>query len=155
MLKRVSTYLAALALALPLTADAVALRDLAGCKPGSDDPIVTREGLFRAHLVCHHLLIEIPDSMYDRDMLLSTEFEAIAGSSNLIAPGTVVDNRVVRWLRHGNKVSLVFVNFEIGSARTPGIERAVEASSLPTVLKMFDIVGRGEKGEAIINVTLP
>src|SRR5258705_5450413 len=147
------TLALAILLGLSSVAESVALRDLAGCKPGSDDPIVTKEGLFSVHLVCDHLLLEIPDSMYNRDMLLNTEFAALSGSSNSIAPGTVVDNRVIRWVRRGGKVNLVFVNFEISSARTPGIERAVESSSLPTVLKVFDIVGHGDKGEAIINVT--
>lgn len=116
-------------LGLSSAAESVALRELAGCKPGSDDPIVTREGLFRVHLACDHLLLEIPDRMYNRDMLLNTEFAALSGSSIFIAPGTVVDNRVVRWVRRGNKVQLVGINYEIASARAPGIERSVEAIS--------------------------
>jgi hypothetical protein len=144
---------AAILLGLSTTAGAVTLRDLAGCKPGADDPVVTHAGLFNVHLVCDHLLFEIPNAMYGRDMLLNTEFAALAGSSDFIAPGTLVDNRVIRWSRRGNKVNLVFVNFEIAAARTPGMERAVQATSLPSVLKVFDIVGRGEKGEAIIDVT--
>ena len=36
----------------------------------------------------------------------------------------------------------------------PGyIERAVEATTLPVLLRTFDIVGYGRKGEAIIDVT--
>jgi len=133
----------AVSLGLSSAADSVALRDLAGCKPGSDDPIVTHEGLFKVHMVCDHLLLEIPDRMYNRDMLLNTEFAGLSGSSSFIAPGTLVDNRVVRWLRRGNKVGLVVVDYEIASARTPGIERAVEATSLPSIVKVFNIVGRG------------
>ena len=91
--------------------------------------------------------------MYNRDMLLNTEFAALSGSSEFIAPGTLVDNRVVRFVRRGNKVQLVGVNYEIASARAPGIERSVEASSLPTILKVFNIVARGSGGDAVIDVT--
>jgi len=154
MLKYVLTLLLTLAMSWSHTASAVAVRDLAGCKPGSDEPVVTREGLFRVHLVCDHLLFEIPDNMYNRDMLLNTEFAALAGGSNFIAPGTVVDNKVVRWVRRGNsKVNLVMVKYEIAASRSTGLERSVEANSLPTVLAAYDVVGRGDKGEAIVDVS--
>ena len=147
------TLTLAVLLGLSSAAGSVDLRDLAGCKPGSDDPIVTHEGLFKVHMVCDHLLLEIPDRMYKRDMLLNTEFAGLSGSSSFIAPGTVVDNRVVRWVRRGNKVGLVVVEYEIASARAPGIERAVEATSLPSIVKVFNIVGRGSGGDAVIDVT--
>ncbi len=69
MKKHFTKYLAAWVLALPMAAGAVTIRDLAGCKPGADEPIVTREGLFQVHLACDHLLLEIPDSMYNRDII--------------------------------------------------------------------------------------
>jgi len=147
------TLTVVVSLGLSSAVGSVDLRDLAGCKPGSDDPVVTQVGLFSVHLVCDQLLLEIPDRMYNRDMLLNTEFAGLSGSSEFIAPGTLVDNRVVRWVRRGKKVGLVIVNFEIASARTPGIERAVEASSLPTIVKVFNVVGRGTGGDAVINVT--
>ncbi len=153
MLKRVLTFAIALLLGLPVAAGAMSLRELAGCKPGSDDPVVTREGLFTVHTACDHLLLEIPDSVYGRDMLANTEFAAVSGGANLIAPGTLVDNHVVRWVRRGNKVNLEVVTYEIAAGQGEGIERAVEATMLPTLLRTFEIVGRGLKGEAIIDIT--
>ncbi len=132
-------------LGLTAPAGAVNLRDLAGCKPGADDQLVTREGLFTVHLVCDHLLFEIPEKLYNRDMLLNTEFAALSGGSDFIAPGTLVDNRVVRWIKRGNKVNLVVVKYEIAANRAAGIERAVEANSLPSLVKVFDIVGKGAR----------
>ncbi len=88
MRKYALTATMALALGFPAGAGAVTLRELAGCKPGTDDPVVTSTGLFTAHLVCDHLLLELPEAMYNRDMLLNTEFAALSGGSNFIAPGT-------------------------------------------------------------------
>ncbi len=154
MLRYVVAVAMALAFGLPPAASALELRTLAGCKPGTDDPIVTREGLFKVHWLCDRLLFEIPVAMYNRDMLLNTEFAALSGGSNFIAPGTVVDNKVVRWVRRGSsKVNLVMMKYEIATERSAGLERSVEANSLPTVLQAFDVVGRGEKGEAIIDVS--
>jgi len=149
----VSKIAIALALALPVAAGAMTLRELAGCKPGSDDPVLTREGLFTVHTACDHLLFEIPESVYGRDMLFNTEFAALSGGANLIAPGTLVDNHVVRWVRRGNKVNLELLQYEIAAGQGEGLERAVEATTLPTLLRTFEIVGRGPKGEAIIDVT--
>ena len=106
MLKSVSMAALALMFGLPLASGAANLREMAGCKPDVDTSVVSREGLFTAHVVCDRLLIEIPDSLYDRDMLLSTEFAAISGGSDFIAPGTLVSNRAIRLNQRGNKVNI-------------------------------------------------
>src|SRR5258708_32723840 len=138
MLKRVSRFALALALGWPLVVGGMNLREMAGCKPGSDDPVVSREGLFTAHMACDHLLLEIPDSVYERDLLVSTEFAAISGGSDLIAPGTLVSNRIVRLMRRGNRVNLEAGKYDIASEREQGICRAVAANSLPTLLQRFE-----------------
>jgi hypothetical protein len=153
MLKSMSMSALTLMLGLPLASGAANLREMAGCKPDVDAPIVSREGLFTAHMVCDHLLLEIPDSLYDRDMLLSTEFAAISGGSDFIAPGTLVSNRAIRLNQRGNRVNIEDVKYDIVSEREPGIERAVEAITLPTLLGTFDILGRGAKGDAIVDLT--
>jgi hypothetical protein len=96
MLKSMSMSALTLMLGLPLASGAANLREMVGCKPDVDTSVVSREGLFTAHMVCDHLLLEIPDSLYDRDMLLSTEFAAISGGSDFIAPGTLMSNRAIR-----------------------------------------------------------
>ena len=153
MLKSTCAIAVALMLGLAQAVGAASLRELAGCKPGSDDPVVSREGLFTTHMVCGHLLLEIPDSLYDRDMLLNTEFAAVSGGADFIAPGTLVDNRVVRWTRRGNTVSLENITHDIAGMRDAEIEHGIEATSLPTLLRTFEIVGQGLKGEAVIDIT--
>src|SRR6516164_5407293 len=113
MATRLLKYAIAIMLGLPLATSAMSLREVAGCRPGTDDPVVTREGLFTTHSACDHLLFEIPDSVYGKDMLANTEFAEVSGGTNLIAPGTLVDNHVVRWTRRGNKVDLEVVQYEI------------------------------------------
>jgi Domain of unknown function (DUF5117)/Domain of unknown function (DUF5118) len=153
MSARALTVAMTLMLGLPVTVEAMSLREVAGRKPGSDDPVVTREGLFTVHTACDRLLFEIPDSVYGKDMLFNTEFAAVSGGANMVAPGTLVDNHVVRWVRLGNEVNLQVEQYEIAAGQGEHIERAVEATTLPTLLRTFEIVGRGLRGEAIIDIT--
>jgi hypothetical protein len=149
-----TTFAIALAL-MPATALAVAdLRRIAGCQPGADDAVVTREGLLTVHLVCDRLLVEIPPSVYRRELLLNTEFAAVSGGAGVVAPGTVVDNRVVRLVRRGNRIHLEELTYEITSEREAGIERAVEQTTLPGLLRSFDILGHGTRGEALIDLSV-
>jgi hypothetical protein len=147
MLKHLFAPAMAIILGLPAAAGAaVTLRDLAGCKPGADDPVVTSTGLVTTHLVCDHLLLELPETIYGRDLLLNTEFAALSGGSNFIAPGTVVDNRVVRFVRRGkNKVDLVMVTYEI--ARAPVDWNAPSREFAPTTLDRSTSWGAAPKAK--------
>src|SRR5262245_45154503 len=151
MHKLLLTFAIVLSLHVPSASAATNLREIAGCKPGADDAIVTREGLLTVHLVCDRLLVEIPPSGYGRQMLLNTEFAAISGGAEQVAPGTVVDNRVVQFVRRGNRVHLEELRFEITSSPEPGLERGVEQTTLFGLLRTFEILGLGAGGEAIID----
>ena len=120
---------------------------MAGCKPDVDTAVVSREGLFTVHMVCDRLLVEIPDSLYERDMLLNTEFAAISGGSDFIAPGTLVSNRAIRLNQRGNKVNIESMKYDIVSEREAGIERAVEATTLPTLLGPTTFWGAAQKAK--------
>ena len=128
------------------------LREIAGCKPGADDAVITREGLLTIHLLCDRLLAEIPASLYRRQLLLNTEFAAVSGGAGAVAPGTVVDNRVVQFVQRGSRVFLEELSFEISASPEPGLERGVEQTNLFGLLRSFDILGHGPGGEAIIDM---
>ena len=153
MFKRLSIAALTFALGAPAAAFGLDLRNLAGCKPGADDAIVTYDGLFTVHRVCDHVLAEIPDRVYGHELLFNTEFAGISAGSELFAPGTVVDNRVVRLVRRGLKIYVEEIRYDVASKMEPGIERAVEESTLHNVIRAFDIVGRGRRGEAVIDLT--
>ena len=153
MRKLISTLAIGLALVPPTALAAADLRRIANCQPGADDAIVTREGLLTVHLVCDRLLVEIPPSVYRRELLLNTEFAAVSGGAGVVAPGTVVDNRVVRLVRRGNRIHLEELRYEITSEREAGIERAIEQTTLPGLLRSFEILGQGTRGEALIDLS--
>jgi len=144
---------ALLAAASSVPALAMNASQVAPCRPGLPQQMRTLKGLFTVHVVCDHVLYEIPPTMLDRDMLLNTEFAALSAGTEKLAPGAVVENRVVRWTRRGNKVYLEAVQYEIRAENMPSLQRGVEAATLRPVIKAFDAIAEGENGAPVIDVT--
>jgi len=135
------------------TAYAMKASEVAPCRPNMPERMVSLPGMFTVHVVCDHVLFEIPLAMLERDMLVNTEFAALSTGSDFVAPGSVVDSRVVRWVRRGNKVYLENVRYEMWAPNMASLQRGVEDASLRTVLKAFDAVAEGNGGTPIIDVT--
>ncbi len=150
----IAALAAGLLLALPAApALAINASDVAPCRPGLPQQLRTLKGLFTVHVVCDHVLYEIPLAMLDRDMLLNTEFAALSAGTEKLAPGAVVENRLVRWTRRGNKVYLEAVTYEMRAPNMPSLQRGVEAASLRPVIKAFEAIAEGENGAPVIDVT--
>ena len=126
---------------------------VASCPPGKDPHIETMSGLFIVHVVCDRVHFEIPPDMLNRDILANTEFAALSTGTDFVAPGSVVDNRVIRFTRLGNKVYLENVRYEILARQRPDLQRGAEAASLHTVLRGFDVIREGANGAPVIDIT--
>ena len=130
-----------------------AVAKVASCPPGKPPNIQTLHGMFTVHVVCERVMFEIPPAMLNRDILANTEFAALSSGIDFVAPGSAVDNRVIRLVRAGNKVYLENVRYEIWARRGSNLQRGVEAASLRTVLRAFDIIREGKAGAPIIDIT--
>ena len=126
---------------------------VASCQPGKEPQKQTLTGLLTVHVICDRVIFEIPLAGLDRDILVNTEFAALSTGTDFVAPGSVVDNRVVRLIKLGNKIYLEDVRYEILAREQPNLQRGVEAASLRTVIRVFDIIGEGPAGEPQIDVT--
>ncbi len=134
-------------------AEGMKASEVAPCRPNMPERMVSLKGMFTVHVVCDHVLWEIPLKMLGRDMLVNTEFAALSTGSDYVAPGSVVDSRVVRWVRRGNKVYLENVRYEMWAPNMANLQRGVEEASLRTVVRAFDAVAEGADGAPIIDVT--
>jgi len=134
-------------------AHAMKASDVAPCRPNMPQEVRTLPGLFTVHVACDHVLFEIPPEMLERDILLNTEFAALSTGTDYVAPGSVVDSRVVQWVRRGNKVYLETVRYEMWAPNMPNLQRGVEQASLHTVIKTFEAVAEGRDGGPIFDVT--
>ena len=126
---------------------------VASCPAGMDQKVETLSGMFKIHVICDHVMFEIPADMLNRDMLLNTEFAALSTGSDFVAPGSVVDNRVVRWVRRGNKLYLENVRYEMWAQNMSSLQRGVESASLRTVIKAFEIIMEGPDRAPVIDIT--
>ena len=126
---------------------------VAACPPGEPPKTQTLKGLVTVHIVCDHILVEIPEEALGQDFLFNTEFAALSTGTDFVAPGSVVDNRVVRFTKRGSKLYLEDVHYELWAPKQSNIQRGVEAASLNTVLRTFDVIREGAKGASVIDVT--
>jgi hypothetical protein len=110
-------------------------------------------GMFTVHVVCERVLFEIPPKLLGREMMLNTELAAMSAGLERYAPGAVVANLLVRWIRRGSNVFLERVVHEMRAEPTSGLRRNVEAGQLGTVIMAFDTVAESEDGAPIIDVT--
>ena len=148
-------FLASVLLAAMLCRPAFAMTSamVASCPAGMDQKVETVAGMFKVHVICDHVMFEIPAAMLHRDMLVNTEFAALSTGSNFVAPGSVVDNRVIRWVRRGNKLYLEEVRYEMWAQNMTSLQRGVKSASLHTVIKAFDIIMEGPGNAPVIDIT--
>ena len=126
---------------------------LAPCEGGHASVKPSASGVFRVHAECDRILLEIPPQVFDRDMLVYTEFAHVWATDSDIVPGAVADSRMMRWRRRGGVMHLEVMDFQMRAGNQPALERGVEASQLGYLYRSFPILGKGEDGAPIIDAT--
>ncbi|MBO6881506.1 MAG: zinc-dependent metalloprotease [Winogradskyella sp.] len=116
-------------------------------KPGKNDPkpynkVITKDaksdkGLFTVHTLDDKFYYEIPDSLFDREMLMVTRIAKTA--SGLGFGGGKQNEQVLRWERKGKKVVLRVVSYNVTAADSLPVNEAVENSNFEPVLYTFPI----------------
>ncbi len=128
-------------------ADATAMAKPAGKKPGKNDPkpynkVITKDaktdkGLFTVHTLDDKFYYEIPDSLFDREMLMVTRIAKTA--SGLGFGGGKQNEQVLRWEKKGKKVVLRVVSYNVTAADSLPVNEAVKNSNFEPVLYTFPI----------------
>ncbi len=112
----------------------------------------TKDGLFKVHTLDEKWFYEIPESLYNRDMLIYNEIAAAPpGIGYSGSPGT---SRMIRWERRGNRI---FLRINPVSKRATdgdaGTRLAVELSNFQPIVRTFNIEAEGKDKSAVIDVT--
>jgi len=118
-----------------------------GKKPGKNDPkpyhqVITKdaksdEGLFTVHTVDDKFYYEIPDSLFNREMLMVTRISKTA--AGLGFGGGKQNEQVLRWEKKGKKVILRVVSYNVVAADSLPVNEAVKNSNFEPVLYTFPI----------------
>nr|WP_218841831.1 zinc-dependent metalloprotease [Winogradskyella ursingii] len=118
-----------------------------GKKPGKNDPkpydkVITKDaksdqGLFTVHKVDDSYFYEIPDSLFEREMLMVTRISKTA--SGLGFGGGKLSEQVLRWQKKDKKVLLRMVSHQVVAADSLPVHEAVVNSNFEPVIATFPI----------------
>lgn len=117
--------------------------------------VITKEaksdkGLFTVHQVDDKYYYEIPDSLFNREMLTVTRIAKTA--SGIGFGGGKQNTQVHRWQRQGDHVLLRVVSHEIFAADSLPVHEAVVNSNFEPVLQRFPVAT--EKKDSLKNTTV-
>ena len=115
--------------------------------------IITKEaisdkGLFTVHKIDEKFFYEIPDSLFEKEMLMVTR---IAKTANGLGFGGGKQNeQVLRWQKKDKKVLLRVVSYNVTAADSLPIREAVENSNFEPVLFTFPIKAFGKDSTSTV-----
>ena len=114
----------------------------------------TDAGLFTVHKVDENYFYEIPDSLFNREMLTVTRIAKTA--SGIGFGGGKQNTQVHRWQKKGNKVLLRVVSYDIYANDSLPVHEAVVNSNFEPIIQAFDVktVGKDSISKStVIDVT--
>jgi len=106
------------------------------------DKVITKDattdnGLFDVHVVDDKHFYEIPDSLFNREMLMVSRISKTA--SGIGFGGGKINTQVLRWEKKPKKVLLRVVSYNVVAADSLPVHEAVMNSNFEPVLYSFDI----------------
>ena len=108
----------------------------------------TDEGLFKVHKKDDKYLFEIPNNMLGKEMLMVTRIAKTA--AGLGFGGGKQNEQVLRWQRHGKKVLLRVVSYNVVANDTLPIHEAVVNSNFEPILFSFPIKAFNKDTTAVV-----
>ena len=121
------------------------------------DEIITEDavsdsGLFTVHKIDADFFYEIPDTLFDKEMLMVTRISKTA--SGIGFGGGKQNTQVLRWQKKDKKVLLRVVSYEVFAADSLPVHQAVVNSNFEPVLYTFPVETISKDSTAtVINVT--
>ena len=139
------------------SADSTASANKKGPKPFDKvitDKAVSKKGLFTVHKVEDKWYFEIPDSLFNREIEMTTRFSKTAGGGGIYA-GEMENEQTIMWEKGPNKNVLLRVVTIISKAdSTNDIFKAVNSSNLNPIAESFEIKAFGKDSTStVIDVT--
>lgn len=118
------------------------------------DKAITKNGMFNVYKQDDKWYFEIPDSMFNREMMAITRFSKVAGGG-FVYGGELANEQTITWERGPSKnVFLRVVTIISVADSTNQIYKAVTNSNVNPIAAVFDIKARGKDStSALIDVT--
>ncbi len=110
----------------------------------------TDKGLFAVHKLKDDYYFEIPDTLFDREMLMVTRIAKTASGFGF--GGGKQNEQVLRWNKKGDKVYLNVVSYQVYANDSLPVHEAVKNSNFEPILYAFDV--EAYKKDSIHNNTV-
>ena len=111
----------------------------------------TDRGVFLVHQVKEKFYYEIPEEEFERDFLWVTRIAQTTLGAGY--GGQKVGSRVVRWVRHEDRVLLQDVEFSIIANEKLPIAKAVASANNKTIIMSFETKALSKEGSPVIEIT--
>ena len=126
-----------------------------GIKPYSEvitKDAISDDGLFKVHKIEADYYYEIPDSLFEKEMLMVSRISKTA--SGIGFGGGKQNTQVLRWQKRDKQVLLRVVSYEVFAADSLAVHEAVVNSNFEPVLYTFPIKAYSKDSTAtVIDVT--
>jgi hypothetical protein len=125
-------------------------------EPKPYDRVITKDaksdaGVFTVHSIKDKVYYEIPKSELNKEFLWVSQ---IAKTTLGVGyGGQAAGNRVVKWERHGNRILLRNVSYDVVADPGLPVSRAVQAANNDTIIMAFNVEAFGKDDSAVIDVT--
>lgn len=114
------------------------------------DKAVTKKGLYTVHQVDDKWYFEIPDSLFNRETMMTTRYSKVAGGGGVYA-GELENSETIEWEKGPNKNVLLRVVTTISQAdSTTDIYKAVTSSNLNPIAGSFEIKAIGKDSNSVV-----
>lgn len=111
----------------------------------------TDAGLFTVHRLDDRLLLEIPDSLFGRDMLLISRIaQAPEDLHPYLSGGSAVNEQLVRWERRERQVLLRAGGYRYVAGDSLPVYQAVRNNTFAPVLEAFQIEALGPDSQSVV-----
>lgn len=116
---------------------------------------VTDTGGITTHRVEDRWFFEVPDSLVNRDMLFVTRVAGVpAGIGGFLSSGTSVEERLIRWERHGDRIVLRSLSVDAYADDSLPIAISVASNNVGAILAAFPIQAFGrDSATFVLDVT--
>lgn len=111
------------------------------------DRAVSDDGGITVHRIDDRFLFEVPDSLVGRDFLLVSRIAGVpANVAGFLSAGTSVGERLVRWERSGDRLSLRSIPVNAVADDSLPIALSVASNNVGAILMAFPIQAYGRAG---------
>ena len=105
------------------------------------------EGGITVHRIDDRWLFEVPDTLVGRDFLLVSRIAGVpVNVGGFISAGTSVGERLIRWERHGDRLSLRSISVDAVADDSLPIALSVASNNVGAILATFPIQAYGRAG---------